>query len=396
MWGFLASECLFFGALISSYLLYRSRAPEGVTSPHDVYDIPYTSVSSFVLLMSSLTMVLALAAIQRGDHRRLRIWLLATAFLGTVFIGGQVYEFTVFTHEGLNLSTQRGGQQLLRAHRLPRGARHRRDPVAAVAGGHVAAGPATGREAPRRSRSPASTGTSSTSCGSSSSPSSTWSPTRTRSSWHGRGATRRSGNRRGARRRRPNWKPPPSIRGRCCTTAPSTATRARPSTSAIAILLAVITALEVGALLHRTCRNGCWWRFLMVLAVIKFAMVAAFFMHLKFDSPMLRRLFVTGIILAVRRLHRRPVHPGRPGLTRLDLPYAWHAHPDVWLLIAVLLGGYFWALRRLGPAPHRRRASRWPTRLQKVVLGLGRADRCGWAPTGPSTTCRRDTSTAST
>jgi cytochrome c oxidase subunit 3/cytochrome o ubiquinol oxidase subunit 3 len=55
--------------------------------------------------MSSLTMVLALAAIQRGDHRRLRIWLLATAFLGTVFVGGQVYEFTVFTHEGLNLSS---------------------------------------------------------------------------------------------------------------------------------------------------------------------------------------------------------------------------------------------------------------------------------------------------
>ncbi|MGH2577069.1 MAG: cytochrome c oxidase subunit 3 [Actinomycetota bacterium] len=104
MWAFLASECLFFGALISTYLLYRTRAPEG-GRPHDVYDIPYTSVSSFVLLMSSLTMVLALAAIQRGDHRRLRIWLLATAFLGTVFIGGQVYEFTVFTERGLNISS---------------------------------------------------------------------------------------------------------------------------------------------------------------------------------------------------------------------------------------------------------------------------------------------------
>ena len=105
MWTFLANECLFFGALISSYLLYRNRAPEGVKVPHDVYDIPYTSVSSFVLLMSSLTMVLALAAIQRGDHRRLRIWLLATALLGTVFIGGQVYEFTVFVEKGLNLSS---------------------------------------------------------------------------------------------------------------------------------------------------------------------------------------------------------------------------------------------------------------------------------------------------
>src|SRR5436309_2927769 len=86
MWAFLASECLFFGALISSHLLYRARAPQGIKLPHDVYDIPYTSVSSFVLLMSSLTMVLALAAIQRGDSRRLRIWLLATALLGTVFI----------------------------------------------------------------------------------------------------------------------------------------------------------------------------------------------------------------------------------------------------------------------------------------------------------------------
>jgi cytochrome c oxidase subunit 3/cytochrome o ubiquinol oxidase subunit 3 len=105
MWGFLASECLFFGALISSHLLYRSRAPEGVHIPHDVYDIPYTSVSSFVLLMSSLTMVLALAAIQRGDHRRSRTWLLTTALLGAVFVSGQVYEFTAFSEEGLKLST---------------------------------------------------------------------------------------------------------------------------------------------------------------------------------------------------------------------------------------------------------------------------------------------------
>jgi cytochrome c oxidase subunit 3/cytochrome o ubiquinol oxidase subunit 3 len=103
MWTFLASECLFFGSLISTYLLYRSRAPLGKT-PHDLYDIPYTSVSSFVLLMSSLTMVMALSAIQRGDQARLRTWLLATAMLGMVFVGGQVYEFTVFTEKGLNLS----------------------------------------------------------------------------------------------------------------------------------------------------------------------------------------------------------------------------------------------------------------------------------------------------
>ena len=103
MWAFLGSECLFFGSLIATYLLYRGRSVQG-PFPEDVYDIPYTSVSSFVLLMSSLTMVLALNAIQRGDHRRLRAWLLATALLGITFVGGQVFEFTVFVKEGLTLS----------------------------------------------------------------------------------------------------------------------------------------------------------------------------------------------------------------------------------------------------------------------------------------------------
>jgi cytochrome c oxidase subunit 3/cytochrome o ubiquinol oxidase subunit 3 len=105
MWAFLASECLLFGALISVYLLYKGQSLHGTISPKDVYDIPYTSVSSFVLLMSSLTMVLALAAIQRGDQHRLRVWLLTTALLGATFVGGQTYEFTVFIREGLKLHT---------------------------------------------------------------------------------------------------------------------------------------------------------------------------------------------------------------------------------------------------------------------------------------------------
>ena len=104
MWAFLGSECLLFGALISTYLLYKGRSVSGPL-PEDVFDIPFTSASSFMLLMSSLTMVLALSAIQRGDLRRLRIWLLATASFGGLFITGQVYEFTTFYREGLSLST---------------------------------------------------------------------------------------------------------------------------------------------------------------------------------------------------------------------------------------------------------------------------------------------------
>ena len=104
MWVFLGSDCLLFGALISTYLLLRHRSVHGL-GPNDVFDIPFTSVSSFVLLMSSLTMALAVASITRGDVRRNRVWLVTTAMLGATFIGGQVYEFTTFYREGLGYTT---------------------------------------------------------------------------------------------------------------------------------------------------------------------------------------------------------------------------------------------------------------------------------------------------
>ena len=104
MWLFLGSECLLFGGLISTYMLYRGRVSDG-PHPSGIFDIPFTSVSSFVLLMSSLTMVLAVSSAQRGDDRRTNLWLTVTAVLGATFIGGQVYEFTAFMREGLGFST---------------------------------------------------------------------------------------------------------------------------------------------------------------------------------------------------------------------------------------------------------------------------------------------------
>jgi heme/copper-type cytochrome/quinol oxidase subunit 3 len=99
MWAFLSSEFLFFGALISNYLLYSNRSGFAGPYPSDIYDIPFTSVSSFVLLMSSLTMVLAHNALTREDQAGTRTWLFATAALGAVFLGGQVFEFTEFIVE---------------------------------------------------------------------------------------------------------------------------------------------------------------------------------------------------------------------------------------------------------------------------------------------------------
>ena len=104
MWVFLGSECIFFGSLLSTFLLYRTRTLDGPTA-EEIFNIPFTSATSFILLMSSLTMVLAHNANERRDPRATRIWLIATATLGATFLAGQVFEFTEFIHEGLKLST---------------------------------------------------------------------------------------------------------------------------------------------------------------------------------------------------------------------------------------------------------------------------------------------------
>ena len=101
MWTFIGSECLFFGTMIATYIIYLNRTMDGPGT--ELFDIPFTSVSTFILLMSSLGMVIALAAIQSGDMRRFRTWTVATALMGTTFLAGQVYEFTVFVEEGLTL-----------------------------------------------------------------------------------------------------------------------------------------------------------------------------------------------------------------------------------------------------------------------------------------------------
>lgn len=101
-WLFIGSECLLFGSLIATYLVYEGRSLSGPTT-HEILNIPLTSISTFDLLMSSLAMVLALAAVARGDKLWSRVWLATTALLGSMFLGFQAYEFTHFVREGLTL-----------------------------------------------------------------------------------------------------------------------------------------------------------------------------------------------------------------------------------------------------------------------------------------------------
>ena len=104
MWVFLGSDCLFFGSLIATYMVYRGQSLVG-PYPADIVDVPVTTISTFVLLMSSFGMVMAVAAARNGNQRRLIQWLVVTILLGATFIGFQVYEFNAFRVEGLRYET---------------------------------------------------------------------------------------------------------------------------------------------------------------------------------------------------------------------------------------------------------------------------------------------------
>jgi len=102
MWLFLASDTMFFGTLIGTYLVYKGRSLTG-PYPVDVLDIPLTTVSTFVLLMSSFLMVLALHSLRHDDIPKFRLWTFGVAFFGAIFLGFQVYEFAHFVDLGLTL-----------------------------------------------------------------------------------------------------------------------------------------------------------------------------------------------------------------------------------------------------------------------------------------------------
>src|SRR5688572_2140140 len=78
MWVFLLSEVMFFTGLIGSYIILRYANPADWTEPGDILNVPLTAFNTFVLICSSVTMVKAFAAVQNGDQRGLRLWLLAT------------------------------------------------------------------------------------------------------------------------------------------------------------------------------------------------------------------------------------------------------------------------------------------------------------------------------
>ncbi len=101
MWFFLASEIAFFSGIIGTSFALRTRTAAPWPHPGVILNVPLTGLNTFILIVSSLTMVEALAAIEKGDQRRLRIFLLATLLLGCTFVSIQAFEYNKLFHEGL-------------------------------------------------------------------------------------------------------------------------------------------------------------------------------------------------------------------------------------------------------------------------------------------------------
>jgi heme/copper-type cytochrome/quinol oxidase subunit 3 len=136
IWTFIGSECMLFASLISTYLIYKGKSIVG-PFPHDAWtnpqtgqsfkailDIPTTSISTFVLLMSSLAMVMALAAVENRKNPRpanptfwwkvensSKLWLFMTCLMGATFLVG--VRFTSFVHEGLTVARTSGSRSSL-------------------------------------------------------------------------------------------------------------------------------------------------------------------------------------------------------------------------------------------------------------------------------------------
>lgn len=107
-WVFLASECLFFGTLISTYMVYKGSALEG-PYPTDLFDIIKTTISTTVLLFSSLAMVLALHYVHEARKNLAILWLFAVIAMGGTFLVMEYFSYIKYIGYGLTIGSSTFG-----------------------------------------------------------------------------------------------------------------------------------------------------------------------------------------------------------------------------------------------------------------------------------------------
>ncbi|MGH8893727.1 MAG: aa3-type cytochrome oxidase subunit III [Actinomycetes bacterium] len=106
----LSSELMFFAALFAMYFTIRSVSPELWETRPELLNIPFSTINTTVLVLSSVTCQLGVFAAEKGDVVRLRLWFVITFLMGSFFIGGQVAEYAALaTEEGLTLASDAYG-----------------------------------------------------------------------------------------------------------------------------------------------------------------------------------------------------------------------------------------------------------------------------------------------
>lgn len=105
MWVFLSSEIMLFGAFISAFIVLRMGSPNFGVPAEEIMGRPLATVNTFLLILSSFTMVLALAAIQRDDRRSFARNMMATLGLGILFLCVKMFEYHHKISEGLTISS---------------------------------------------------------------------------------------------------------------------------------------------------------------------------------------------------------------------------------------------------------------------------------------------------
>jgi len=111
MWIFLAADAMSFGGLLAGYGALRYYSHDWPVPKH-VLGINLTAFMTFLLIVSSFTMVKALSASRRGDLGRTKLFLGLTMLGGLSFLGLQAYEWTHLIHEGVTLTGNPFGSAL--------------------------------------------------------------------------------------------------------------------------------------------------------------------------------------------------------------------------------------------------------------------------------------------
>lgn len=98
-WLFLGGETVLFATLFATFLALRGQTMNGPTG-EELFSLPIAFAATMILLTSSLTSVLAILAMKRGNLRSMQLWFGITVLLGFAFLGLEIYEFIEYVHEG--------------------------------------------------------------------------------------------------------------------------------------------------------------------------------------------------------------------------------------------------------------------------------------------------------